>query len=62
MRKRSQKTMIGFIIIFVLAFMLALFTVQLLPIPGELKKLVFFLLIPAISLAGVFIVSKLNRR
>lgn len=62
MRKRSQKTMVGFIVIFVLAFVLAFAAVQLLPIPGDLKKMVFFLLIPAVSAAGVFVLSKLKRR
>lgn len=62
MRRRSQRTTVGFIVIFVLAFVLAFVAIQLLPIPGDFKKLVFFLLIPAVSAVGVFVLGKFKRR
>lgn len=62
MKRKSQKTTATFIIIFVLAFALALFITQALPIPAKAEKLAFFLLIPIFSGIGVFIVSKLTKR
>ena len=56
-KRRTAKTTIGYIIVFILALALSVAAVQVLPIPGEFKKMVFFLLIPAISMVGVFILS-----
>ena len=56
-RRKSAKTTIGYIITFIVALVLSIVAVQVLPIPGEFKMMTFFLLIPAISAVGVFILS-----
>lgn len=61
-KRRSAKTTIGYIIVFILALALSVVAVQVLPIPGEFKKLSFFLLIPALSAVGVFILSVPKKR
>lgn len=61
-KRRSAKTTIGYIIAFILAFALSVAAVRFLPIPGEFKKMTFFLLIPALSAVGVFILSVPKKR
>lgn len=56
-RRRTTKTTIRYIVIYIIALALSIAAVQLLPIPGKFKMMTFFLLIPAISAAGVFIIS-----
>lgn len=56
-RRKSTKVTIGHMVIFILALALSIAAVQLLPIPEKFKMMTFFLLIPAISAAGVFIIS-----
>lgn len=61
MRKKSRKTSAGIVLIFVFAFILSALTVHWLPLPPKWTKLVFFLLVPAVSAAGVFILCIINR-
>lgn len=61
-KKRSAKTTIGYIIVFIMAFVLSIVAVQVLPIPGNYKMMSFFLLIPAISFLGVFVLSKPRKK
>lgn len=44
-----------FILIVAAALVLSVILVRVIPIPGEWKKLVFFLMIPALSAAGIFL-------
>lgn len=61
-KKRSAKTTIGYIVVFILALALSIVGVQVFPIPGDYKMMTFFLSIPAISFLGVFILSKTGKR
>lgn len=61
-RRRSKKATAAYIGIFVLSLVLAALAVRFLPIPGDWKRLVFLLLIPALSFAGVFVTGKLAGR
>ncbi len=56
-RRKSAKTTIGYIVVFIVALVLSIAAVQVLPIPREFRMMTFFLLIPAISAVGVFILS-----
>lgn len=61
-RRKSAKTTIGYILTFILALVLSVVAVQVLPIPGEYRKMIFFLMIPAISAAGVFVLSVSSKK
>lgn len=45
-----------------MALVVSIIAAQVLPIPGEFKMITFFLLIPAISGAGVIILSILKKK
>lgn len=61
-RRRSKKTTIAYIGIFILSIVLAALAVRFLPIPGDWKRLALFVMIPLLSFAGVFITEKAARR
>lgn len=56
-RRRSAKTTIGYIVIFIAALVLSVLAMKVLPIPEEFRMMAFFLMIPAISAVGVSILS-----
>ncbi len=59
--RRKRTTSPVTIIIFIVAAALSLAVSVLLPIPGKFRRLVFFLLVVALSLAGVVIHSKIRK-
>lgn len=59
---RKKKIPLNFIIIFVVAFVLAIAAVSLAPIPDKYQMISFFVLVPLISFGGIWLVSMGKKR
>lgn len=59
---RKKKIPFNFIIIFIAAFVLAIAVVSLAPIPDKYQMISFFVLVPLISFAGIWLVSMVGKR
>lgn len=57
-KKRDSKEIVKMVVTIVLALVLAIAVVAFLPIPFEVKKLLFFILIIVFAILGVIISNK----
>ncbi|MBO5259512.1 MAG: hypothetical protein J6B26_03895 [Agathobacter sp.] len=62
MRKRGQKTPKAFLVIFAIAILAAILVWVALPVPGQWKRLIGFMIIPVVSIAGVLGYNFISRR
>lgn len=61
MNKR-KKLPVSFLLIFIIAILVAFFVSSVLPVPSKFNGLVFFATVIAVSFAGVFIYSVIKKR
>lgn len=62
MRNRGKKTPKAFLLVFAIAILAAILVWVALPVPGEWKKLIGFMMIPGVSIVGVLGYNFISRR